>query len=369
MAGISDISSFQSFYTPNLTEYRNLSPATPSLPKVMESRREDTQFSSYFSRVLDESKHKQDLRMREIKEKLRDLMKTSKEEQNPFAAGLNEKANGYMELSEAEEDEKPHKSGNGYNYKEVASKIRQAKTSQSAGQALLSAKRKVLEVRRKISTGDGDPEELQMALTHARRMEMVARKKKHHLELEEMAVTTQKRDERADKQEEMLNGMKDSLIAAEEEKIYEKEGEIFDKRLEMLKDALEEFKESGKEVSDEMISELNETISEFGEDILKELEDAMEMLESIEIIDPHMSKEELEELKRKHRASENKAIAKADMDYLKDMIKHQAEIGKTDLNMSSGQAGSFSFAGFTGGMGSAGSEIPIPEGFAIDVSV
>lgn len=39
-----------------------------------------------------------------------------------------------------------------------------------------------------------------------------------------------------------------------------------------------------------------------------------------------MSKEDFEDLKRKHRASENKAIAKANMEYLKDMIKH--ELGK-----------------------------------------
>ena len=45
----------------------------------------------------------------------------------------------------------------------------------------------------------------------------------------------------------------------------------------------------------------------------------------MEMIDPHMTKEDLEELKRKHRASEQKAMMKADMDYLKGMIKLQNE--------------------------------------------
>ncbi|MBQ3798505.1 MAG: hypothetical protein II842_19880, partial [Butyrivibrio sp.] len=63
-----------------------------------------------------------------------------------------------------------------------------------------------------------------------------------------------------------------------------------------------------------------------GEEELKQLEEAMEMLETMEVVNPHMSKEDLEELKRKHRASEDKAIMKANMEYLKDMIKH--ELGK-----------------------------------------
>ena len=46
---------------------------------------------------------------------------------------------------------------------------------------------------------------------------------------------------------------------------------------------------------------------------------SQEMLENMEIVDPHMSEEELEELKRKHRAAENKAIVKAEMDYLKGL--------------------------------------------------
>ena len=83
--------------------------------------------------------------------------------------------------------------------------------------------------------------------------------------------------------------------------------------------------ESFRETFDSYLKELNEKIAEFGEDELRELEEAMEMLENMEMIDPHMTKEDLEELKRKHRASEQKAMMKADMDYLKGMIKLQNE--------------------------------------------
>ena len=51
----------------------------------------------------------------------------------------------------------------------------------------------------------------------------------------------------------------------------------------------------------------------------------MEMLEDMEITNPHMSEEKLEELKQKHRAAENRAIMKADMDYLKGIIRYRSD--------------------------------------------
>ena len=269
---------------------------------------------------------------------LRELKQSPKEKQNPYAVTTKDKENGFLEISgspDSDEEEKLEINVN-YNYKEVATKIRSAKTSVSAGQALICAKRKVQEIKRKISSSNGDPEELQLALTHAKRMEMVARKKKHHLELEEMVQNTQKRDENKDRLEEAASDTKNAIIQAEEEKVTEKEDAIFDKRREILQSALEENKESNKKMSDEMIADLNRMISKFGEEELKQLEEAMEMLENMEIIDPHMSKEDFEDLKRKHRAAENKAIAKADMDYLKDLIKHQVEKGGNIPGMGQG---------------------------------
>jgi hypothetical protein len=38
-----------------------------------------------------------------------------------------------------------------------------------------------------------------------------------------------------------------------------------------------------------------------------------------------MSREDFEELKRKHRAAECRAMVKADMDYLKGLLKHMQE--------------------------------------------
>lgn len=266
---------------------------------------------------------------------MRQLLRDLKRNQNPYMPS--QSANPYASRTTSTESkkEKEAKKPSTYNYKEIASKILRAKNSISAGQAYLSAKRKVLEIKRKISNADGDAEELQLALTHAKRMEMAARSKKHHLELEEQATNCRKLDEKQDKLEEASSDMTTAMISEEEEEVTEQEDAIFEEREEMLEEATAEMEENGEELSDEMLSELNEMIAEFGEEELEMLEEAMEMLEDLEMLDPHMTEEELEELKRKHRTAEQKAIMKADMDYLKGMIKHQMEKGGDILGLNS----------------------------------
>ncbi len=212
-----------------------------------------------------------------------------------------------------------------YNYKEVSNKIRRAKTVVGADQALISARRKVSEIKRKILSGAGDAKKLQFALTHARRMEMAARKKKHHLELEELVTTTRKRDERLKSQEEAASDLKGAVTQLQEAEITEREDAVFDRRDEALDEAyerLEQMKGREEEEKQEMLAQFNARIAELGEEELKELEEQMELLECMEIVNPHMSQEELEKLKRRHRDSEEKAMLKADMDYLKSMIKY-----------------------------------------------
>ena len=307
-----------------------------------------------------------------LSQQMRQMIRSLKQE--PLQNQNNKKVNDFLEASgspDATEEETA--AAENYNYKEVASKIQSAKTSNSAGQAVLAAKRAVSQIKRKISSGNGDAEELQLALTHAKRMEMVARKKKHHLELEEMVERTQKMDERFDKQEDASQGIQSAITQAEEEKITEKEDEIFDEREAMLEEAMAAIEESGASVSEEMMADLNKMISEFGDEELKELEEAMEMLENMEVVDPHMSKEDLEDLKRKHRASENKAITKANMEYLKDMIKH--ELGKAGKvpGMGGGQPSSVSFGGPVSQAANismpAMAPAPASEGPSIDISV
>lgn len=283
------------------------------------------------------------VKTREMRELLRSMNQPKKQglqadgtyEKKVFEMKTEDIVSSLMSKTDKKEEKETAEINVSYNYKEVASKIQRAKTSTSAGQAVIAAKRKVLELKRKIASGQGDAEELQLALTHAKRMEMVARKKKHHLELEELVVHTQKRDEMIDKMEETAQSVASSEVQFAEEKIYKAEDEIFERREDMLDEIQESFEESGIEISDDMMAELNAMVSEMGEDMLEELEEAMQMLEEMEIIDPHMSEEDLEELKRKHRNQEAKAMMKADMDYLKAMIKHTLEKSVSGPSMSS----------------------------------
>ena len=276
---------------------------------------------------------------RQLRQQVRSLNQSSQDE-NPYTVNSKDKVKDLLGISgsaKSDKDKKAKKSLN-YNYKEVANKILRAKTSVSAGQAVLSAKRKVLEVRRKMSGSDADSGELQAALTHAKRMEMAARKKKHHLELEELVEHTQDRDEKLDKMDEAAADMKNSLVEVSEEEVAKQEDAIFEQREEMLDEVEASAADSGVEIPEDMMSELNEILAEFGEEELKALEEEMELLENMEVIDPHMSEEDLEELKRKHRNAENRAIMKANMDYLKSMIKHTLEKGSAVSGSSSAAA-------------------------------
>ena len=302
---------------------------------------------------LDDGSEKKKGKSVQVRELLRSLKQSSRQDQNSYASGSQ---NEFMELSGAKEEDKDNgaKAPSNYNYKEVEAKILRAKNPVSAEQAVLSASRKVLEVKAKISSGNGDPEELQLALTHAKRMELTARKKKRHLELEEIAKTAGERDERASQQEKAFSDMKNAMVSLEEEKVTEKEDAIFEEREDLIKEASDSLGDSGERASEDMLASLNEMISEFGEEELKELEEAMEALSDMEIIDPHMSKEELEELKRKHRAAEQKELVKADMDYLKGIVKHQLD-----------KMGTISGIGI--GASSIGATIPLAEAFSAPV--
>lgn len=286
----------------------------------------------------------------EMKELLKNLNKKTTENKNPYSATSMNKEKGYLDLSANTEKSKTKKAKQKthYNYKDVSNKIRRAKTSFSAEQAVISAKRKVIEIKRKIAGGNGDSEELQLALTHAKRMEMVARKKKHHLELEELVETTKKRDEAlGDDNKETQGQSESSDTQAAQEEVAKKEDAIFDERQRMTEEADNAISEQAYEnmsdddsatSTDEMMAELNSMIAEFGEEELKKLEEEMEQLEELEVVNPHMSDEDLKKLKIKHRNAENKALIKADMDYLKGMIKHTLQKDNT-VPATSGNSG------------------------------
>lgn len=300
----------------------------------------------------------------EMRELLRAIEHRKEEDGNSLFGTMPDRTASYGGISKTSDRDKKGKLQKKYNYnfKDVSNRILRAKTSVNAGQAMIAAKRKVTEVKRKIANSEGDAEDLQLALTHAQRMEMVARRKKHHLEQEELAAAMQQREEQWEKQEESAANMENAVVEAAQEKITGQEDMVLEERQRMLDWAVEQ-QEKAESVGDRMEA-FSQMLSEFGEEVIKELEEAMEMLEDMEILDPHMSEEQLEEVKRKHRNAENRAIVKADMDYLKGILRHTAEKGVSISAMGSGSAPSVSVE--SGSFVAAAPVSPMPS---IDVQV
>ena len=250
------------------------------------------------------------------------------------------KVNGYLNTktettSKKTSDETAKKKLN-YSYKEISTQILRAKNSVSAEQVVIKAKRKVLELKRKMGNKNIDPDELSVAINHAKSMERVAKKKKHNLELEELAEITSERDERMEEQEEAgkqdsgdrIEGSTGSVYDATSAVIEETEEEISDRLTELDKaETAMEIQEAYPEHELFNMDDMEELIESFSEEEKEMLEQQLDMLGQMEIIDPHMTEEDLKELTQKHRNAEQKQIVKAEMEYLKQTYERMQRAG------------------------------------------
>ena len=308
------------------------------------------------------------LTQEELAERLEANKKKNK--QVTFVGTSVNKKDGYLNLTKATTNKKDTKTKKklNYSYKDVSAKIQRAKNSVSAGQALISAKRKVMELRRKASSGNVDSEDLQLALSHAKRMESIAKKKKHNLELEEMVEQVQARDERMDEmkdssgvQTNMTDAAKETVETAEDE--IRKQQEEYGEELRAEFEEMTEKYELDEETTEELSEEMAQMIEEFGQEEMELLEETMEMLEQLEAVNPHMSEEQLDALKRKHRASEDKAIAKANMEYLKGVMKQLEKQSHHSAEMAGAVATSYTPTSIV----NPSVSITMPSGVAVDV--
>lgn len=123
-------------------------------------------------------------------------------------------------------------------------------------------------------------------------MERVARRKKKHLEEEEKAAATGK-------------GLVEQGAASNE-----------DERMKKLEESMENLKE-------EELEQMQELMEEY-ERLMQELEDTSGvndlMKEYMGASEQEMSPEQVDKLRKKHRADEMKDIVEADMKYLKAMF-------------------------------------------------
>ena len=202
-----------------------------------------------------------------------------------------------------------------YNFKQLSRQISQAKTSDSARSLVSKMQAKLSWLYKKLKSGEYGEREVSAAIIHAASMERIAKRKVKHLEEEEAA--------------ENGGGIGS---AGEDEEIYGK-------------DELKESMKENQEISDEMMRKMMEEIEELEKELA---EDAMaEMQDMLSCAPGDMSEEEIDELKRKHRNSEEKQLTKADLRYLKALFdgleqeKQQLASG-IGSGSSGGDASSFS---------------------------
>lgn len=204
-----------------------------------------------------------------------------------------------------------------YNFKQISTRILQAKTSGIARKAMNSARRKVVELRRKVKMSVTDNEDLLNAIRHAEAMVRVAKKKVRHLE-EEESVKLRGGVCEAELEEETEESAEQDRC----DEIVGGEGELsFD--MEDLQELMEIYQELMEEALEDM-------------DSLEELEDMM-----LGSVGQEMDPEDLDLLKKKHRSEELRKIMEADMKYLKAMFEKMAR----EQQSNAGGIGSGSAAG------------------------
>lgn len=217
-----------------------------------------------------------------------------------------------------------------YQYKDISSKLVRAKTSSSARQVVSQAKREVMRLKRQRQVEGIDKEELEAAITHAKAMERVAKKKVKHLEEEEMLKAAggsliefeeeDSQSENEDSEVSEMNNPDDEYYESDPSEIEDSPFEDYEmEAYEMSEDELmSEFsQETMSNLSEELMAEFSEEMKSLLEDMgLDELTDSMTMSKD------NLDANDLKMIKIKHRNKEAKDMVKADADYLKVIFDH-----------------------------------------------
>lgn len=189
-----------------------------------------------------------------------------------------------------------------YNFKYISSKILMSKTSDSAGKALVTARVNIGVLQRKLKTGDFDDKEVELAIIHAKKMERIARKKLQNLQKEETAK----------QQASCQDKINARRISESKNTGKEKMHEISEKELRKLRKELQEL----------MKKNLKKTANELTGSVHNDME-------------PN----DLELLKKKHRANELWEIMEADRKYLQALFnklqREKEEVSKENCSYGS----------------------------------
>lgn len=189
-----------------------------------------------------------------------------------------------------------------YSFKEISTRLLKTKKSGNAHQVLISARQKAVSLRLMYKGGVYDDDEVLAALMHAQAIVRVAKKREKHLQEEERA-------------EKKIG--KDGVFC--EADLEEKTEEASSRQIHK-----EERERTKAKMDLQRMQKLMEQYERMMQEAMKELEqlDNMDALSEELGIDGEVSMdpEDLELMKKKHRADEMRAIVEADMKYLKFMF-------------------------------------------------
>lgn len=208
-----------------------------------------------------------------------------------------------------------------YNFKEISTRIMQAKTSGNASRVLTSARSKVAMLKRKQQSGEYDDQDLRHAITHAEAIARVAKKRMKHLREEENAKKQGGPCE-AEQEDKNENEEIEQLIADGDTENF---GNDVQKELQKLKREYQKLMREAQKMVEETAQESG-GLEELSEEISRAAADDM---------DPA----DLELMKKKHRAKEMREIMEADMKYLKAVFDKLAKEKQENASGGTGSIG------------------------------
>lgn len=222
-----------------------------------------------------------------------------------------------------------------YNFKQISSRVLRAKTSGQAAQAAGNIKAKLGDLQKKLKSGEYDEEEIRRAILHAEMLNRACEKKKKHLEMEEDA---------------------ERKVNLEEQMPAEDIGE--------KKAAKEEEQELSEEEFAALMEKLEADMDELLTKAKEQGEFETELDELSELYSGSMDSEDLDEIKKKHRAQEQRDVMKADLKYLKALFDR---LNAEKNQLSKGGASGFCSAEASISIGGVQCEIPATMQSAPDV--
>ena len=248
-----------------------------------------------------------------------------------------------------------------YSFKSISTKLIRSKTSVAARQVLGEAKREVLRLKRQKQSGMYDSEEIEAAISHAKAIERVAKKKVRHLEEEELAKACGACSDCLEEyQSDLEDEWEEQDTGDEEQDDNISEDDLTDFETGTELSALDEHEYSLPDVGglyaqtssyfenmEAMTLELENLTSEMMDEMTEGMKDLLsemgldELFDVISDVKQDMDPVALKLMKIKHRTKELKEIAKADAEYLKAVFDHleKQKGGSTVTLGSSGSSG------------------------------